>query len=113
MCLGILPTVVVAQSYGLNDFFYLGDSVRLGNVKQFEEIMMTHQRRFIMLGVYLVLEQVKVLAYRNLFKKIYLITNSTRLKFSIFDSSLSWLGESLELDEIECILANLIYQVRF
>lgn len=110
MCLGVMPGPAVADRYGLGEFYELGAATRRGDVKSFEEIMKTHQRRFIMRGVYLVLEQVKVIAYRNLFKKIYVLTNSTRLKLSLLESALAWLGEQLELDEIECILANLIYQ---
>jgi hypothetical protein len=38
------------------------------------------------------------------------LTNNTRLRLSVLESALAWLGEELEMDEIECILANLIYQ---
>jgi hypothetical protein len=63
MCLGTLPGAAVADRYGLGEFYQLGVAARQGNVRAFEEIMKTNQRRFIMLGVYLVLEQVYTISY--------------------------------------------------
>ena len=40
------------------------------------------------------------------------ITSSTRLNLLDFQAATRWLGEDLELDEIECIIANLIFQSR-
>jgi hypothetical protein len=68
------------------------------------------QASFIRLGVYLVLEQVKMIAYRNLFQKIYQLQNSTRLSLQTFVSALAWMGQETDLDEVECVLTNLIYQ---
>jgi hypothetical protein len=62
------------------------------------------------MGIYLALEQVKSIAHRNLFKKVYNLTNSTRLNISSFENVLAWLGEDMGADEIECIIANLIFQ---
>ena len=56
--------------------------------------------------------QVKALAYRNLLKKIYLITQNTRIKLTWVEGALRWLGENLDCDEVECIIANQIYQGR-
>jgi hypothetical protein len=65
------------------------------------------------LGVYLVLEQVKTIAYRNLFKRLYLLANTTRLNLASVLAVLTGdtVGEKdMDLDELECVLANLIYQ---
>ena len=48
--------------------------------------------------------------YRNFFKRIQQITESTRLSVHTFQAITSWLGESMDLDEIECILSNLIFK---
>ena len=54
----------------------------------------------------------KALAYRNLLKKIFLITQNTRIKLAWVESALRWQGEDFDFDEIECIIANQIYQGR-
>jgi hypothetical protein len=74
--------------------------------------MEKHQKSFIKMGIYLVLEQMKNIVYRSLFKRIYNIQGgNTRLNLVTFEIGIKWLGEtSITLDEIECILANLIYQ---
>ena len=60
MCLGTLPGRGVVDKYGLEEFYELGEATRRGDVRQFCQIMKTHQKRFIVLGIYLVLEQVKL-----------------------------------------------------
>ncbi len=64
---------------------------------------------FIRIGVYLVLEQVKSIVYRSLFKRIARISDSTRISLNSCAAALRWLGKDMEMDEIECILANLIF----
>lgn len=112
MVLGILPSPDIGRVYGLHEFVELGEAVRVGNIQQFNQIMDTYQSLFIQLGVFLVLEQVKILVYRNLFKHIYHLANTTRLNILIFEAALQSMGEEGDLDEIECILSNLIYQGR-
>lgn len=47
--------------------------------------MQRNQREFIASGIYLVLEQVKIIAYRNLLKRIYNIVANARLKLEIVE----------------------------
>lgn len=111
MCLGVMPGPAVGTVYGFTDYMDLGRAVIAGNLKSYDEIMQRNQRTFICSGVYLVLEQVKMIAYRNLLKKLYMISNSTRIKLGWMESAMQWMGdEEIDLDEIECIIANLIYQ---
>jgi hypothetical protein len=110
MCLGILPSEKNTTTYGLYQYGELARAVSLGNIKLFEDIMQENQRSLIRLGVYLVLEQVKIIAYRNLFKRVHLLTYNTRLRLPIFLNIFQALGENMDIDEIECIIANLIHQ---
>jgi hypothetical protein len=61
-------------------------------------------------GTYLLLEKCKKVCYRNLFKRIHYIVNSFQIHLAHVHNSFKWLGIPMDLDEIECILANLIYQ---
>ena len=111
MCLGVMPAQKVCAVYGLGEFTALAEAAVRGDVGSFERTLQRHQASFIRIGVYLVLEQVKMLAYRNLFRRIYLLAGSTRLNLYSFEAALKWMGEEeTDVDEIECILANLIYQ---
>ena len=62
-------------------------------------------------GTFLLLEQSKILVYRNLFKKVFLVSGSqTQLKLHLFERALQHLGEPTDLAEVECVVANLIYR---
>lgn len=77
MTLGVFPTAVVGEQYGLMEYVQLGDAARIGDIRTYSELLQQHQRTFIRVGVYLVLEQVKSLVYRNLYKRVVAIIGST------------------------------------
>eukprot|EP01034_Spumella_vulgaris_P031760 gene31760-39237_t len=110
MCLGVLPGPSVSTIYKLDQLYELGQATKKGDIRSFEAIMTDNQASFVRIGVYLVLEQVKIIAYRNLIKRIHLITNSTRISLSVVETALKSMTEGVDLDEIECILSNLIFQ---
>jgi len=110
MCQGVMPTAAIGQKYGLQTFTELGNAARVGNLRDFNRISEENKASFIKMGVYLVVEQLKVNVYRNLFKRFHVITDSTRISIETFQTVVRWLGENMEVDEIECILANLIFQ---
>lgn len=110
MCLGVMPTELIATTYGLHQYVVIGQAAAKGDIRTFETVMRDNQVTFIRLGVYLVLEQVKLIAYRSLFKRVYVLTSMTRLRLQLFEAAFNWLGEDIDLDEIECIISNLIYQ---
>jgi PCI domain len=52
-----------------------------------------------------------MICYRNLFKRMHLIfDNKSQIPLASFLKALSYLEMSTDYDEIECILANLIYR---
>jgi hypothetical protein len=109
MCLGVYPSLEVGTRYGLHELVQLGDAAKIGDLLTFENLLQRHMKSFIRVGVYLVLEQVKSIVYRNLFKRVYIITNSTRINLGIFEGILRKLEIEADLDQIECLLANQIY----
>ncbi len=111
LCLGILPSPLIKTKYGLKELVTLGESVIRGDIKTFETILDKYQRSFIKIGIYLVIEQMKTILYRCLFKRIYHIVDNTRINIVSIEAIFQWLGESdITLDEIECLVSNLIYQ---
>jgi nuclear mRNA export protein PCID2/THP1 len=126
MVLGVMPTSVVAKTYGMTELYELSLAARRGDIASFDRLMGAHQQAFLRIGVYLLLEQVKVLSYRCLLKRLYLIGNAnTRISLITVASimnSLQGQGQSqnqgqgdaddldtVDIDEVECIVANLIY----
>jgi len=57
------------------------------------------------------LEKLKVITYRNLFKKVSTILNTHLIKLDAFLVAMRYLGSDLDIDELSCILANLIAEV--
>eukprot|EP01039_Chlorochromonas_danica_P002298 gene2298-2517_t len=113
MVLGVMPSERIGSVYQLQEFVALGKAVTQGDLRTFSALLETHQVSFVRIGVYLVLEHLRLLAYRSLFRRVYLITGTTRLNLSHFEVALHWLGQKdVDLDEIECLLCNLIAQGR-
>lgn len=61
-------------------------------------------------GTYLLLERCKTVCYRSLFKRIHLIYEKTTLPLNHIVSAFKWLDIPIDNDEVECIIANLIYK---
>ena len=61
-------------------------------------------------GTYLLLEKCKTVCFRNLFKRIHYVLERPQIPLGHIAHALAWLGTPMDLDEIECILANLIYR---
>ena len=62
-------------------------------------------------GTYLLLEKCKILCYRNLFKRVhYVINKKTQIPLALIVKTLTFLHLDVDLDEVECILANLIFR---
>lgn len=111
MLLGYIPSRQVLEKYGIVDEFWdLVKAVCQGNLKLFDELMDKHESFFITSGIYLIIDKLKIIAYRNLFRKVYLILNTHQIPVESLQRALESLGQDADLDETECLVANLIYQ---
>ncbi|XP_064614953.1 PCI domain-containing protein 2-like [Liolophura sinensis] len=110
MLLGHMPKVEVLQKYDLMEFAGVAKAVSSGNLLLLNQAMQENEAFFIRSGIYLILEKLKIIAYRNLFKKVYLILKTHQLPVKAFTAALKMLEEDdVDNDEVQCILANLIY----
>mmetsp|Transcript_10615 Transcript_10615/g.22483 ORF Transcript_10615/g.22483 Transcript_10615/m.22483 type:complete len:412 (-) Transcript_10615:36-1271(-) len=107
---GRLPTSKLLEKYSLHEFVPLSNGMRTGNLMEFSDGLMKNQDLFIRRGTYLLLEKCKMICYRNLFKRVYKIVGKEQIKLDYIAKSFKWLGMPIDLDEVECILANLIYK---
>ena len=64
-------------------------------------------------GLYFFMEKLKLIFYRNLFKRVYQLVREPVIDTQHFANALNWQlgkGNELDIDEVECIIANLIYK---
>lgn len=110
MLLGYMPRRAIMQRYDVLQFWELAQALRTGNVRDFDEVIGRHEEFFIECGIYLIVEKLKIIGYRNLFKRVWLITQTHQLDLQQFLRALRFVGETdITLDETHCIVANLIY----
>jgi hypothetical protein len=111
LLLGQLPRPALLEKYGLRaQFEGLVAALRRGDLLSFSAHLARHHEFFIRRGIYLSLERLKFIAYRNLFKRVCLIRASNKIPLADFATALRWMGVQMDLDEVECVLANLIFQ---
>jgi hypothetical protein len=139
MCLGVFPSDLIASRYELHEFVELGKAIQYGNLTNYNHIMKKNQSIFLKHGIYLVLEQTKMILFRNLCSRIHLFNDKNiRFPLQTLEIAINYMltkereesaagegggtGEtdeyrieddiSMDNNEIECILSNLIYANR-
>ncbi|KAG5261590.1 hypothetical protein AALO_G00286080 [Alosa alosa] len=110
MLLGHMPTHSLLQKYDLMQFTDVTKAVGEGNLLLLNEALTKHETFFIRCGIFLILEKLKIITYRNLFKKVYHLLRTHQLPLDAFLVALKMMQvEEVDIDEVQCILANLIY----
>ncbi|NXD71444.1 PCID2 protein, partial [Eolophus roseicapillus] len=110
MLLGHMPTVQLLKKYDLLQFAEVRKAVSEGNLLLLNEALTRHETFFIRCGIFLILEKLKIITYRNLFKKVYLLLKTHQLSLDAFLCALKFMQvDDVDIDEVQCILANLIY----
>ncbi|ERE90277.1 PCI domain-containing protein 2 [Cricetulus griseus] len=110
MLLGHMPTIELLRKYHLMQFSEVTKAVSEGNLLLLNEALAKHETFFIRCGIFLILEKLKIITYRNLFKKVYLLLKTHQLSLDAFLVALKFMHvEDVDIDEVQCILANLIY----
>jgi len=113
--LGQLPTDELLRKYNLPQFAGLSHAVRTGNLKQLKEELAIHQSFFVRWGIFMTLEKLRFIAYRNLFKRVFSIVvapgESPHVPLASLQTAINTLQDrQIDLDEVECIVANLIHK---
>jgi hypothetical protein len=111
LALGICPSLLLVKRFSLTPFGAVSDAVRAGNLGAFAGALEAHQEFFIRHGVYLQLEALRSLAFLRLLRRTHrLVGRSERLMLDWIRAAALAGGVTMELDEIECLVANLIFQ---
>ncbi|PIO24564.1 hypothetical protein AB205_0155140 [Aquarana catesbeiana] len=70
MLLGHMPAIQLLRKYDLMQFADVTKAVSEGNLRLLTEALTTHETFFTRCGIFLILEKLKIITYRNLFKKV-------------------------------------------
>ncbi|KAF9206752.1 COP9 signalosome (CSN) subunit [Haplosporangium sp. Z 27] len=110
---GSLPSAKILEEFPELATLYgpLVKGIKTGNVLMFDEALSQGADQLMAMGTYLTVEVSRGLAIRTLFKKVCTISGgSSRIEVSQFQTALAFVGVTADLDEVECILANMIYK---
>eukprot|EP00061_Rhincodon_typus_P016434 g44651.t1 len=66
---GHMPTIQLLRKYDLLQFSDVTKAVSEGNLLLLNDALAKHEAFFIRCGIFLILEKLKIITYRNLFKK--------------------------------------------
>lgn len=107
-------------------FLPLGAAIKKGDLHAFDTALRKGEDEFIKRRIYLTLERGRDIALRNLLRKVFIAggfeeakdggppVRRTRIPVAEFTAAIkiSSGGEEIDTDEVECLLANMIYKVR-
>jgi len=112
MFLGHLPSEALLLEHDLYQYSDVVHAVRQGNLRLFDDALAKYDEFFIKSGIFLIMEKLKMIAYRRLFKKVWIITGTHQVPLESFVVALKNVQgiDDVDQDEVACILANLIYQ---
>lgn len=103
----------------------MAECIKKGNLKEFDIALQNREDQFVKRRVYLTLERGRDIALRNLLRKVFLAggfdelkegeiapVRRTRVSVTEFSAAISMCsgGETMDVDEVECLLANMIYK---
>lgn len=107
-------------------FTPLSRYIRSGNLAGFDAALAAGEDEFVKRRIYLTLERGRDIALRNLLRKVFIaggfiegqggeMVRRTRIPLKEFVAAIrigsSTKGDRIENDEVECLLANMIYKV--
>lgn len=124
----VLPTNVLLNKYPhLQKLFLpLGQCIKRGDLHAFDLALQEGEDEFVKRRIYLTLERGRDITLRNLLRKVFIAggfdnptepgvapARRTRVPVAEFEAAINMEsgGALLDTDEVECLLANMIYKV--
>jgi len=109
MLLGTLPTHELLTQNNLREFRPIVHAIRTGNLGLMEDALAKYEFFFVRTGIYLLVEKLKLIVIRQLFKKVQKMTGGFQLELQLFLDALHFAGMTdCDMEELECIMAGLI-----
>jgi hypothetical protein len=109
MLSGRFPSEELLARHGLAEAFQpVSAAAARGDVGSLDTALRAGEAFFVARGVLLILERLRSLALRNLVRRVAAITETHLVTLADLGSALTVSGVVVEIDEIECLVANLI-----
>ncbi|XKL60369.1 hypothetical protein PGB90_001385 [Kerria lacca] len=109
--LGYMPTKEILEKYELLPMWHIANAVKQGNVNELVKMMNEYQCLLYKFRIYTIVEKLRIVTYRNMFKKIFLLHRNHLIDMNVLKVGLQVFEDpESDLDETHCILANLIYE---
>lgn len=106
----ILAKMELLVKYDVLEFKGIIAAMKQGDINMLEEELGKNQAFFIHHGIFLLLEKLKVVTYRNLIRMVHKGLKATSmLQLKAISTAFKLKGVAFDDDEMECMLANLIY----
>lgn len=87
-------------------------AIRNGDIEEYDERLEWAQPRLVGMSTYLAVERAREGCLRVLFKKAWVASDkSSRVPVRTFQLALKLHGVDVDADEVECMLANMVYRV--
>lgn len=105
-------------------FLKLATAIKKGDLRGFHQALQEGEEEFVNRRIYLTLERGRDIALRNLLRKVFIAggflegtegeaqVRRTRIPVAEFAAAIRMSGgQDIDTDEVECLLANMIYKV--
>lgn len=114
MLLGRMPSLQLLRKYSLKQLVDIASALKSGDLRAYRKALQEHEDFFISRGLYMIMEKLRMVCFRNFFKKVASIVHNDSKNRLLLETHvlplLHWLGETdVDIDEVECITANLIF----
>ncbi|XP_078447783.1 proteasome family protein isoform X2 [Wolffia australiana] len=116
LSLGILPKESLLERCNLPEYLNAVQALKRGDIRLLRRALSEHEDRFLKSGVYLVIEKLELQVYQRMMKKIYMLqklkdpAKAHQVKMEVVVKASRWLEMDMDIDEVECIMAILIYK---
>ncbi|KAL7417868.1 hypothetical protein BDY24DRAFT_411003 [Mrakia frigida] len=113
LLLGKLPSAHLLSLFPLLSQLYTPfiEAIRKADLKGYDEAMARAQKRLVEGGVWLILERGREVVVRGVFKDVWLALGKvSRVPIGSFKAGLALAGVDVEAEEVECMVANMIYK---
>jgi len=108
---GIYPSEELLDKYNLNEYKEISKAIHTGHILKFNEELELYEQLFISNGLYVIMNKLRYVTYRNLLKKALMIINPSNrhMRLEDFRRALEISsGENIDALEVESLVASMI-----
>lgn len=107
---GSLPSNHTLDVFHMNWFHPIVEAVRTGNVGMFDAALRKNAEFFVRIGIYLTVQKMLPYVYRSLIRRLIIMVGSNRIYIKDILAGLRAAETAMDMEQLNCILANLIHQ---